>query len=234
MLDIPGRTVRALATDLDARYGNLAPEDVLDGVIHCFGDRIALVSSFGADSIALLHLVAEVKRDIPVLFLETGMHFEETLRYRDDVAKRLGLTNVIDLEPVFIELSREDPAGDLHISDPDACCSLRKVRPLNEALKNYDAWITGRRRHQTFARSTMAVVEPDGPRIKVNPIASWEQSDVDAYIDAHALPRHPLVAEGFPSIGCAVCTVRPGAGGDARDGRWKGFTKTECGIHFSR
>ncbi|MCF3932922.1 phosphoadenylyl-sulfate reductase [Acuticoccus sp. M5D2P5] len=233
MLDIPGRTVRATAADLDGRYGTLEAEEVLREMIDLFGKRIALVSSFGADSVVLLHLLSKVAPDHPVLFLQTGMHFEETLRYRTEVTEALGLTNVIDVEPLFIELSREDPAADLHQSEPDACCALRKVRPLSAALQNYDAWITGRRRHQTFARREMPVVEPDGARIKVNPLAAWDQADIDAYIEAHDLPRHPLVAEGYPSIGCAVCTRRPGASGDARDGRWNGFTKTECGIHFS-
>ena len=235
MLDIPQRSVEVRAADLDARYGALSPAELIGTMAyHFFPERLALVSSFGADSITLLSIVAEVKPDLPVLFLQTGKHFDETLRYRDDVVRRLGLTNVIDLYPEPVALSREDPDGTLHQSDPDACCAIRKVHPLARALRPYDAWITGRRRHQTFARRSLPVVEADGTHIKLNPLAAWSQEDVDAYVDDHDLPRHPLVSEGYPSIGCAPCTARPSSGDDARAGRWNGSGKTECGIHWMR
>ncbi|UOM34698.1 phosphoadenylyl-sulfate reductase [Acuticoccus sp. I52.16.1] len=235
MLDIPQRSVEARAADLDARYGDLAPAELIGTMAyHFFPDRLALVSSFGADSITMLSIVAEVVPDLPVLFLQTGKHFDETLRYRDEVVKRLGLTNVVDLYPEPLALAQDDPDGMLHKRDPDACCAIRKVHPLNRALKPYDAWITGRRRHQTFARRQLPIVEADGTHIKLNPIATWSQDDVDQYIDEHDLPRHPLVAEGYPSIGCAPCTARPAAGEDARAGRWSEAGKTECGIHWMR
>jgi len=150
------------------------------------------------------------------------------------LATRLGLTNVIDLYPEPIALAKRDPDGTLHARDPDACCEIRKVHPLARALKPYEAWITGRRRHQTFSRRALPVVEADGPHIKLNPIVTWSQEDVDNYIDERGLPRHPLVAQGYPSIGCEPCTNRPAAGEDARAGRWDGSGKTECGIHWMR
>lgn len=234
MLDTPGRAVRALAAELDARMSHMHPRDILRIALEDVAPgRIALVSSFGADSVALLHMAAGIDPAVPVIFLSTGKHFEETLSYRDDLARRLGLLNVIDLAPRPEEVAREDPDGRLHAADPDACCALRKVRPLHEALADYAGWVTGRRRDQALTRRTMPVVEPDGVRLKLNPLAMWTQDDVDAYIEAHDLPRHPLVPFGYLSIGCAPCTA-PATGGDARSGRWAGLGKTECGIHFSR
>jgi len=234
MLDTPGRAVRALAAELDARLSEMRPPTILRTALEdvCPG-RTALVSSFGADSVALLHMAAQIDRSVPVVFLSTGKHFEETLRYRDDLVARLRLNNVTDLVPHPGEVAREDPDGRLHKRTPDACCALRKVRPLFEALEGYAAWVTGRRRDQTAARRTMPVVEPDGLRLKVNPLAAWTRDDVDDYIEATGLPRHPLVQHGYFSIGCAPCTARS-CGGDARSGRWAGRAKTECGIHFSR
>lgn len=235
MLDIPQRTVEARAADLDARYGDLEPAELIGTMAyHFFPGKLALVSSFGADSITMLSIVAEVVPDLPVLFLQTGKHFDETLRYRDAVVKRLGLTNVVDLYPESLTLARKDAEGTLHKTDLDACCAIRKVHPLARALKPYDAWITGRRRHQTFARRELPIVEADGTQIKINPIAAWSQEEVDTYIDERDLPRHPLVAQGYPSIGCAPCTQRPSAGEDARAGRWAEAGKTECGIHWMR
>lgn len=234
MLDSLQRSIQARAADLDDRYSDLSPGELISTMARLFPGRLALVSSFGADSVTMLSLVANVAPDLPVLFLQTGKHFEETLRYREDLAQRLGLTNVIDLYPEPIALAKRDPDGTLHATDPDACCAIRKVHPLARALKPYDAWITGRRRHQTFSRRALPVVEADGPHIKLNPIVTWSQEDVDNYIDERGLPRHPLVAEGFPSIGCEPCTNRPAVGEDSRAGRWNGSGKTECGIHWMR
>ncbi len=232
MLDVPGRTSSAVGA-LDRLFGAMAAEDLMATACRdLFPGRIALVSSFGADSIALLHMASRVAPDLPVLFLETGKHFAQTLAYRERIVAKLGLTNVIDLAPSAEGLAAEDPDGTLHARDADACCSLRKVRPLYDALKGYDAWFTGRRRDQTFSRSRMAVFEADGERTKINPLAGWTQDDVDLYIWRHELERHPLVEAGYGSIGCEPCTSRPVAGGDARSGRWQGLSKTECGIHL--
>jgi len=234
MLDTPGRAVRALAAELVGRLMDMHPRTILRIALEdvCPG-RMALVSSFGADSIALLHMAAEIDRAVPVIFLSTGKHFEETLRYREDVARRLGLLNVTDLAPRPDEAERDDPDGGLHGRDPDGCCSLRKVRPLQEGLRDYAGWVTGRRRDQSVTRRSMPVVEADGLRLKMNPLAAWTGDDVDDYIDAHGLPRHPLVPLGYLSIGCAPCTA-PASPDDVRSGRWAGRAKTECGIHFSR
>lgn len=234
MLDVPGRAVRALAVDLDARLSGFDPRTVLRVALEdVFPGRIAVVSSFGADAVVLLHMAARIDPAVPVIFLSTGRHFEETLRYRAELARRLGLLNVVDLAPRPEEARAEDADGRLHARDPDACCALRKVRPLHAGLAPFAAWVTGRRRDQAATRRTMPVIEADGQRIKLNPLAAWTREDIDAYVDAHDLPRHPLVASGYPSIGCAPCTA-PATGDDVRSGRWAGLAKTECGIHFPR
>lgn len=193
--------------------------------------RIAVVSSFGAESILLLALVAEIDPATPVLFLETDRHFAETLAYRTEVAARLGLRDVRDLRPDPAEAARDDPTGELWYYDPDNCCALRKVRPLDRALAGFDGWVTGRKRHQAATRTLLPFVELDGDRIKLNPLADWDRASIEAAIDARGLPRHPLVAAGYRSIGCANCTRPVGEGEDARAGRWAGLRKVECGIH---
>lgn len=224
----PRETVDAL----NARYGCLPAQDLIAAVArNVFAGRVAALSSFGADSAVLLHLISKAAPDLPVLFLQTGKHFTDTLVHRAELAERLGLTNVIDLKPAEADLREQDPMGRLHESDPEACCHIRKVRPLANALDGYEASISGRRRHQAETRARLKVFERDGQRIKVNPLAGWSEDDVAAYIDRHGLPHHPLVAEGYPSIGCAPCTSPVADGEDARAGRWRGLAKTECGIH---
>lgn len=195
-------------------------------------DPIRLVSSFGADSVALLHLAAMVDRDIPVFFIDTEMHFTETLVYQQEVAERLGLRNLTILRSDRIE--REDPTGSLHRAAPDACCALRKTEPLHRALAGSAGWITGRKRFQSGTRAHLDFfeAEPVTGRIKVNPLAHWRARDVADYIDENRLPRHPLAEKGFPSIGCAPCTTAVKPGEDIRAGRWRNDEKQECGIHF--
>ncbi len=196
-----------------------------------FAGRFAVVSSFGADAAMLLALVAEVDPAVPVLFLDTGMHFPETLAYRDALTARLGLTDVRSIPPDPAAVAARDPRGDLHLFVPDDCCALRKVAPLARALAPFAAWATGRRRQQTATRARLPFVETADGRRKFNPLADWSAERVAAELARRDLPRHPLVARGYPSIGCAPCTraVRPGE--DARAGRWAGHAKTECGIH---
>ena len=202
----------------------LAIEDLYPG-------RIALVSSFGADSAVLLHMVAQIDTKTPVVFVDTGQLFEETLAYRDELVARLGLSNVIVAEPEAATLAAEDPEKFLFASDPDRCYEIRKVLPLGRALEGYDAWITGRKSFQTATRSRVPLFEAEGDRVKVNPLVGWSASDLLDYIRAADLPPHPLVAKGFPSIGCLPCTSRVAPGEDPRAGRWRGRAKTECGIH---
>ncbi len=200
-----------------------------------FPGRIALVSSFGAESAVLLHMVAAIDRATPVIFLDTGKLFAETLRYRETLAARLGLGDLRTATPERERLAEVDPTGELWRSDPNSCCWQRKVEPLDAALAGFAAWITGRKRFQGGVRGALAPIEhePDG-RVKVNPLADWTEADIAAYFARHDLPPHPLAARGFRSIGCVPCTrpVRPGE--DSRAGRWAGRAKTECGIHLRR
>jgi len=221
-----------LASDLNAFLGRSDAQDILHAVLA--GPRkTALVSSFGADSVVLLHMASQIDRDVPVLFLDTEMLFPETLRYQSDVAETLGLTNVQIVKPNRNEVFARDVDGLLHRADTNACCHLRKTRPLQNALEGYEAWITGRKRFQAATRAEMPVFENEGgKRLKVNPLATWDTKDIAAYIDAHNLPRHPLVARGYPSVGCAPCTHPVAPGQDPRSGRWAGQDKVECGIHF--
>lgn len=195
--------------------------------------RLALVSSFGAESVALLHLASRVKKDLPVLFIDTEMLFAETLAYQQEVAASLGLRRIEVIRAT--DIAAADPDNLLHRRDPDACCTLRKTRPLAAALQGFDGWITGRKRFHSEGRASLAHFEvEDGEtgRIKVNPLAFWSREDVQDYIEENNLPRHPLVARGYPSIGCAPCTSPVAAGEDPRAGRWRGQSKDECGIHF--
>jgi len=199
-----------------------------------FAGRIAVVSSFGADSAMLLALVAEIDPATPVLFLETGKHFPETLAYRDTLVQRLGLTDVRNIRPDPVDLANNDPQGDLHRWIPDDCCAIRKVAPLERALAGFDAWATGRRRQQSRTRAALPFVETVDGRTKINPLADWSAERIVAELARRELPRHPLAAQHYPSIGCAPCTraVRPGE--DPRAGRWAGQGKTECGIHLAQ
>lgn len=220
------------AAGLNARLRGRTAEDILQVAIRdLFPGEIALVSSFGAEAAVLLHLVAQVDKATPVLFLETGKHFDQTLAYRDLLADRLGLTDLRNLRPDPRALAAADAGGTLWFKDADACCRIRKVEPLDRALKPFAASISGRKRFQASTRQKLEVVEVDGARLKFNPLADWGPAEIEAYLVRHALPRHPLVAEGYPSIGCAPCTQPVADGEDARAGRWRGSEKTECGIH---
>ncbi len=218
------RFCRTIAS-LDApKLLRLAIEDLFPG-------KIALVSSFGADSAVLLHMVAQIDASLPVLFLETGVLFPETLAYRDQLIKHLRLNNVINIRPDPDLVAAEDPETFLWSSDPDRCCEIRKVIPLARALDGFDAWINGRKRFQSATRHALALFETEEQRIKINPLANWTAAQLLAYLDAHSLPRHELVAKGYPSIGCIPCTSKVRPGEDARAGRWRGKAKVECGLH---
>lgn len=213
-----------------------APLQILDYALRRAAlGRIALVSSFGAESIVLLHMVSLVDPALPILFLDTQMLFEETLAYQTDVASQLGLSDVRRLQPDASKVSEIDPHGTLNQQGKNTCCALRKTHPLQTALHGFDAWITGRKRFQSASRAALEVFENDGDqRIKVNPLADWKPKDLSSYIKANDLPRHPLVTRGFPSVGCAPCTSPVENGEESRSGRWRGSEKTECGIHFPR
>ncbi|HTM80304.1 phosphoadenylyl-sulfate reductase [Asticcacaulis sp.] len=220
------------AEALSAAWEHLTAQEILQKAIQeeFIGD-ITLSSSFGADSAVLLHMVAQIEPGLPVLFLDTDRHFFQTLQYRDELVSRLGLTNLVNLKADVAEAAREDDKNTLWRTQPDQCCDLRKVRPLNRFMEGYGAWISGRKRHQSSTRARLPIVEFDGKHFKVNPLATWTSADIDAYFLNHDLPPHPLVDQGFPSIGCFTCTKPVAAGEDARSGRWAGTEKVECGIH---
>jgi phosphoadenosine phosphosulfate reductase len=224
----PGFDIAAL----NGRFAESGTRALLGSILEDYaGKRMALVSSFGANSVVLLHLVAGIDPDLPVLFIDTGKLFADTHRYRAQLTERLGLTDVRIVAPRVSALGRNDPHGALWMRDKDACCDLRKVASFAEAIADFDIWISGRKRYQGGRRSDLALFEEDGARLKINPLANWTAGDVDIYRSAFDLPQHPLVAKGFRSIGCEPCTTTVREGEDERAGRWRGYDKSECGIH---
>ena len=235
-IDTAARFSEADAVRLNRLFNGTETAEMLGTVLRerLAGD-LAVVSSFGAESAVLLHLVSEVDRSTPVLFLDTGKHFAETLAYRDLLVERLGLTGLQVIKPDPALLAAKDESGLRWSYDPDGCCDIRKVQPLASAVLGFDATITGRKGFQSATRAGLPRFEIDRSdaqgRLKINPLASWTAEDLAAYFVAHDLPAHPLVAEGYPSIGCSPCTHKVEPGEDPRSGRWKGWDKTECGIH---
>jgi phosphoadenosine phosphosulfate reductase len=227
--------LHSIAGRLTAAWGSLSTHEVLSRVLSgdAFVSNPALVSSFGADSAVLLHMASLIKSDVQVVFLDTGFHFPETLAYRNQLAGTLGLTNVRSATVDPIAEKRLDAKRRLHLTDADSCCQLRKVSVLDRHLRMNDAWISGQRQSQSSTRSSVALVEVDETRckLKFNPLANWSGSDIVAYKVEHALPEHPLVYKGFPSIGCHPCTSAVRVGEDQRAGRWRGQEKLECGLH---
>jgi len=227
-----GHPLEAEVARLNAAYADASPHEILDVAVNeVFDGRIALVSSFGAEAAVLLALVAETNPSTPVVFLETGKHFAQTLSYRRQLQKRLGLTDVRDVKPDADDLAATDSKGTLWRSDTDACCHIRKVLPLDRALAGFDAWITGRKRFHGGGRARLPLFERSGEKVKVNPLARADKETLDRMIAERDLPAHPLIAQGFPSIGCWPCTRPSDNPDDLRAGRWAGQDKAECGIH---
>lgn len=235
-LDLAPRFTEADAIRLNNMFRGTETQEMLRILIGeaMVGD-VALVSSFGAESAVLLDLVAAVDPALPVLFLETGKHFPETLAYRDTLIAHLGLKDVRNLTPDPEMLAKRDESGLRWSYDPDGCCAIRKVAPLEKALAGFDASITGRKGFQSSSRTGLPRFEIDTAdalgRLKINPLAGWSKQDLDTWFDTRGLPRHPLEADGYLSIGCAPCTNKVAPGEDPRSGRWKGWDKVECGIH---
>ncbi|WP_334183409.1 phosphoadenylyl-sulfate reductase [Novosphingobium sp.] len=238
LIDTGPRFDEADAVRLNRLFRGTDTSEMLETVLKegMAGD-IAIVSSFGAESAVLLHLVSRVDANVPVLFLDTGKHFPETLAYRDLLVERLGLTNLINLLPDVEELAKKDENGLRWSYDPDGCCEIRKVKPLEKALLGYDASFSGRKAFQASTRATLPRFEVDTAdaqgRLKINPLIDWSPERIAAYIAEHDLPPHPLVSQGYPSIGCMPCTSKVADGEDPRSGRWRGWNKTECGIHVA-
>lgn len=221
-----------VARELNATLQSASPAEIIAAALRQVGrERLALVSSFGTESAALLKVMAEVDPAIPVIFLDTGWLFEETLAYRDTLIAALELRDVRSIKPLAETLDRDDPARDLWFSDPDKCCQIRKVEPLSRALAPFGAWLNGRKRFQGGLRADIPVVEADGDRLKFNPFANVSREEIEAIYQLAKLPPHPLLASGFLSVGCMPCTSRADNNDDTRSGRWRGRAKTECGIH---
>jgi phosphoadenosine phosphosulfate reductase len=220
--------------DLVENLGHLNGRELLRPLIERhFRNRIALVSSFGVESAALLHMVASIDRSVPVIFLDTDKHFVETKLYRQKLVRQLDLRDVRVVRPLASDVAREDPQGVLHRSDADRCCHIRKTLPLHAALEGFDAWITGRKRFHGGTRSGLPTMEIIDGRLKIDPLAHFSRQDIIDYMWMNELPDHPLARAGYTSIGCMPCTAKTGNGEDPRAGRWAGRNKTECGIHWS-
>jgi phosphoadenosine phosphosulfate reductase len=230
VLETPEQKVERLNAELRGK----SPQEIIRTALREFGRRLTYVSSFGAESAAMLSFIAEVDPGMPIVFIDTGMHFHQTLQYRDSLSAHLGLTDVRIFHPVKDEVKVVDPKGVLNKTDPNACCEVRKVRPLAPALEGVDAWITGRKRFHGGGRARLPVIEYFEGRFKVNPLAEQTLEDLQALVAERHLPPHPMVEEGYPSIGCWPCTVRPVDPNDIRSGRWVGFSKEECGLHLKR
>ncbi len=220
--------------DLSEKYRGVAAFDLLQAMIERqFAGRIALVSSFGADAAVLLHMVAKIDPATPVLFLDTHKLFAETKTYKQQLVTGFGLTDVRVISPLAENERDLDGNGVLWASEPGRCCYFRKVLPLQRALEGFDAWITGRKQYQNIERSQLPQFERADQRIKINPLMGWQPDQVAEYFKIHDLQPHPLVAAGYPSIGCKPCTSPVAPHEDPRAGRWRGSDKTECGIHLS-
>lgn len=237
-IDTSAKFAQADAARLNQLFAGSTTTGMLETLLaKQMAGNVAIVSSFGAESAVLLHLVSRIDPSIPVLFLDTGKHFAETLAYRDELVTRLGLTGLRNLTPEPDVITQRDATGLRWSYDPDGCCEIRKVRPLAKALATFDATITGRKAFQASTRASLPRFEIDSTdaqgRLKINPLIDWSADDLAAYVAQHDLPPHPLVAQGYPSIGCSPCTSKVAPGEDPRSGRWKGWDKTECGIHVS-
>ena len=232
LIDTAAKFTPETAAAIDARWGGVDTQDMLRGLFDAPPfDAIALVSSFGAESAVLLHMVAQIDKAVPLIFVNTQKMFGETLAYRDALAEHLGFTDLRVYRPDPYRLAQKDATSLRWSYDPDGCCDLRKVEPLRRALGGFDAWISGRKGFQGKTRTALPRFEEDEGRLKINPLADWDKARLDAYFDDYKLPRHPLEAQGYLSIGCAPCTSKVKPGEDPRAGRWRGWDKDECGIH---
>lgn len=232
-LEAPILPIKDRVDELNKLYAHHSAFSILERALNDpLVGTTALLSSFGAESVVLLHMVSVIDRTTPVLFLDTEMLFPETLDYQRDVATALRLTNVQIFGPDRDLTFVNDTNSRLHAANPDACCALRKTEPMQRALAPFEAWITGRKRVQGGKRAALRFFEEDAEnRMKINPLAHFSKTDIEEYLQNNRLPRHPLVAKGYASIGCAPCTTRVAPGEEARAGRWRGLDKSECGIH---
>ena len=233
--DVPkgGAELNGALAEMNERYELFFPEKILEDALQSeFFQRPAVVSSFGAESAVLLHMIAQIRPDIPVIFIDTGKLFGETLRYRDHLQHKIGLERIEIMAPKLKEVQDLDPDGTLNSSDSDLCCKVRKVDVFARATAAYDSQISGRKRFQSKGRSMMPIVEIKDGKAKLNPLANYSFDAIREYMEDHNLPDHPLYKQGYHSIGCFPCTTRTSDSSDSRSGRWRGDTKSECGIHL--
>ncbi len=232
VIDARPAYVQADADALNARFEGVDTQTMLRDL---FAEKslgeVAVVSSFGTESAVLLHLVAQADPTVPVIFVDTLKMFPETLDYRETLITTLGLTDSRVVEPDPEVLAKKDDKGLRWSFDPDGCCEIRKVEPLARAKNGLDAWVSGRKAFQSVTRQNLPRFEIEDGRLKINPLGDWTKSDLEAYFGEHDLPRHPLEAQGYLSIGCEPCTSKVLPGEDPRAGRWRGWDKVECGIH---
>jgi len=226
--------------EVDALNARFAGVDAATMLRELFAEgilgRVAVVSSFGTESAVLLHLVAQADPSVPVIFVDTLKMFGETLAYRETLTRLLGLVNSSVVAPDEAVLAAKDENGLRWSWDPDGCCEIRKVEPMKRAKQGLDTWISGRKAFQSVTRQNLPRFQLEADeagisRLKLNPLGDWTKDDLEAYFKAHDLPRHPLEAKGYLSVGCEPCTSIVAPGEDPRAGRWRGWDKTECGIH---
>jgi phosphoadenosine phosphosulfate reductase len=222
----------AHAEEFGRRCDGRDTEAVVAAAIAEFSGKIAVLSSFGVEAAALIHIVSRVDPSVPVIFLDTLRHFPETLAYKERLTRVLGLRNVIDMQPDSARLAADDPNLTLAVRNPDMCCYIRKTLPMVRALRGFDAYFTGRKRFQSPGRAVLPLCEVQDRWIKVNPLTAMTRDDIDSYFRRFNLPRHPLESGGYLSIGCLPCTQPASDPADIRSGRWSGTDKTECGIHL--
>ncbi|MEQ9109297.1 MAG: phosphoadenylyl-sulfate reductase [Rhodospirillaceae bacterium] len=220
--------------EAELKFQGVSGADLVASAIEAFPGRLAFVSSFGTESAVLLHMASKIDPAVPVIFLDTGKLFGPTRTYQQQLADHLGLTDVRRVQPSAITLQDEDGSGALWSTDPDRCCSIRKVVPLAKALEGFSAWITGRKSFQNQERTRAVPVEIQDDRLVLSPLLGWSKADLNSYFEQHALPRHPLEKEGYLSVGCYTCTTAVSGDEDIRAGRWRGRSKTECGIHLPK
>jgi phosphoadenosine phosphosulfate reductase len=213
-------------------HAGLEGRQLVASVIKSAPGKVALLSSFGSESAVLLHMVSEIAPETPVLFLDTGKLFPETLAYVAKLTDELGLKDVRHIKPDSTELRSVDPSGNLNLHDKDLCCHVRKVAPMRAAQADFDILISGRKRYHGASRTVLDFISIQDGKVKVEPLAAYSALDLRAYMQTHHLPSHPLALQGYRSIGCMPCTTIGGNDDDPRAGRWAGIEKTECGIHF--
>ena len=223
-----------LVYNLNKESSNFSPEQILEKSLNEFSDKITYICSFGSESAIILNMISKINKNFPIFLLNSNFLFPETIDYKNDLIDRLKLVNCKDIYPDKVSLKKNDPNNNLWEKNIDKCCNLRKVIPLELKLKEFNAWISGRKSYHQGERSELKAFEFLNGKVVVNPLVNLNKNEVDEYFEKNDLPKHPLVKEGFMSIGCIQCTSKTVDPNNIRSGRWKNSVKTECGIHLSK